>query len=101
MYRREVDGQVAEFGTTGYTMNHVFVLYDRVTESVWYPLNDGTLDAVSGPEKGRQIPLLAEPGKMRLSAWQKLHPDTKVLLPTPHSKTVRDLQRQDLTASSR
>ena len=93
MYRREVDGKVAEFGTTGYTKNHLFVLYDRVTDSVWYPLHRGTLDAVSGPAKGTRIKLLAEPRKMKLSEWMKKHPDSKVLLPSPHSKTVTQLRR--------
>jgi hypothetical protein len=44
-----IDGERVEFGTTGYTMGNVFVLYDRASDSVWYPLNDNSCDAVSGP----------------------------------------------------
>ena len=98
MYSREIDGQKAEFGTSGYTMNNVFVLYDRLTDSVWYPLGDGTMDAVSGQRKGTSIPILAEPAPMRLGRWLKDHPDSKVLLPRPHSKTVRDLRTEEAPA---
>lgn len=81
VYGRKIDGKEVTFGTTGYTMNHVFVLYDRATDSVWYPLTDGTMDAVSGPNKGKQIPFLDKPVLMQLADWKKLHPDTLVLLP--------------------
>ena len=79
------------FGTSGYTMDSVFVLYDRLTDSVWYPLGEGTMDAVAGQWKGTSIPLLDEPSPQPLGDWMKLHPDSKVLLPTPHSKTVHQL----------
>jgi hypothetical protein len=78
---REIDGRTAEFGTTGYTMNNVFVLYDRSTGSVWYPLTDESFDAVAGPVKGAQIEFVAKPDKMPLRDWVAAHPDTLVLLP--------------------
>ena len=74
-------------------MDSVFVLYDRQTESVWYPLSRGNMNAVSGPRKGDTIPILAEPGVVTLGKWFKMHPDSKVLLPTPQSKTVHDINR--------
>lgn len=82
-----------KFGTSGYTMDNVFVLYDRLTDSVWYPLGNGTMDAVAGVLKGTSIPLLAEPSPVRLEDWLKVHPDSKVLLPEPFSKTVHDIAR--------
>ena len=66
-------------------MNNVFVLYDRNTDSVWYPLTDKSFDAVSGPNKGKSLPFIEEPEVMRLHAWTKLHPDTLVLLEPPPS----------------
>ena len=88
VYSREIEGERIEFGTSGFTMDNVFVLYDRQSESVWYPLTDATMDAVSGTRKGTSIPFLAEPNPVPLSDWLKNHPNTKVLLPTPFSRTV-------------
>ena len=78
---REIEGEEVEFGTSGYTMNNVFVLYDRKTDSVWYPLSDKTIDAVAGEAKGTSIDFIIKPEVMRLREWKNLHPDTEVLLP--------------------
>lgn len=91
VYSRELDGQEMKFGTSGYTMDRVFVLYDRLTDSVWYPLGEGTMDAVAGELKGTAIPLLAEPTPLPLEDWLEQHPDSKVLLPTPYSRTVHQI----------
>ena len=73
-----IDGERVEFGTTGYTMGNVFVLYDRTSDSVWYPLNENSFDAVSGPFKGKTLPFLEEPPVMRLHEWAAMHPDTAI-----------------------
>ena len=80
---RTIDGEVYSFGTSGYTMNNVFVLYDRNTDSVWYPLSDDTFDAVSGPDKGKTLNFIAKPEVMRLHEWAARHPETLVLIPPP------------------
>jgi hypothetical protein len=80
VYGREVDGQATTFGTTGYTYNNVFVLYDRTTESVWYPLSEGAIDAIGGRKRGDRIEVLDEPQVVTLEEWRRQHPDTKVLL---------------------
>jgi len=58
------------------------VLYDRLTESVWYPLGENALDAISGPKKGSKIPFIEKPPRMPLGKWRELHPETLVLRPT-------------------
>jgi len=63
-------------------MDHVFVLYDRATQSVWYPGDDQTLQAVGGLRKGASIPFLDEPAPVTLAAWLEQHPDSTVLLPS-------------------
>ena len=63
-------------------MDNVFVLYDRATQSVWYPGEDGTLQAVGGIRRGTSIPFLDEPAPVTLAAWLKLHPESTVLLPS-------------------
>lgn len=71
-----------EFGTSGYTMDHVFVLYDRASNSVWYPGDEMNLVAVAGQRKGASIPFLDEPAPIALREWLEQHPDSTVLLPT-------------------
>ena len=82
MCTRELDGRPVEFGTTGYTMEHVFVLYDRTSDSVWYPLDDRALTAVSGQRSGEEIPILEEPAPLPLGEWLAAHPDSRILLPS-------------------
>jgi len=79
---REINGQRTQFGTSGYTMEHVFVLYDRATQSVWYPGEDQTLQAVGGIRKGTSIPFLDEPAPVTLAEWLEQHPESTVLLPS-------------------
>lgn len=69
-----------EFGTTGYTRDRVFVLYDRNSDSVWHPLSDGSLDAISGAKKGQSIPFVAKPDPMPLRQWLENHPKSLILL---------------------
>jgi hypothetical protein len=71
---------VDEFGTSGYVYRNTFVLYDRRTESLWYPLDDEKWTAISGPRQGETIPFIDEPRPMPLGEWVEKHPDTVVLL---------------------
>lgn len=63
-------------------MGHVFVLYDRATQSVWYPGEDHTLQAVGGIRKGTSVPFLDEPAPVTLAKWLEQHPESMVLLPS-------------------
>ena len=82
MCTREIDRRTVEFGTTGYTMDNTFLLYDRETESVWYPLGDGTLDAVSGERHGTSLDFLAKPDPVALGAFLDEHHGARILLPS-------------------
>lgn len=81
VYGREIDGKEVTFGTTGYTMDYVFVLYDRTVESLWYPTDEEHLESISGPKKGTRIEFLEKPKPTPLRHWREAHPTTKVLLP--------------------
>lgn len=81
VYGREIDGKESTFGTTGYTMNDTFVLYDRATDSVWYPSSKDALEATSGASRGFHLPFLDKPVPMPLADWVAQHPETTVLLP--------------------
>lgn len=80
VYGRELNGKVTTFGTTGYTYNNTFVLYDRQTESIWYPLGESAFDAISGQHRGQKLPFMAKPPIMSLGQWREQYPDTTVLL---------------------
>ncbi len=71
-------------------MDDVFVLYDRATNSVWYP-DEAALQAVGGAHKGKSIPFLDEPEPVKLADWLRELPDSTVLLPT--EEDVREWNR--------
>jgi len=75
-----VNGHVTTFGTTGYTYEETFVLYDRLTRSLWYPSRWDSFAATSGRLRGQAIPILEHPSIMSLADWTSQHPDTLVLL---------------------
>jgi hypothetical protein len=76
-------------------MFNTFVLFDRESDSIWYPGDGKALEAVSGVRKGDSIPVAAESPVMPLNEWLESHPDSKILLPTPYSKTVHDLKKEE------
>ena len=78
---RELNGREIEFGTAGYTYENVFVLYDRESDSVWYP-GPSTLEAVGGERLGDKIPFIQEPSPIALEEWLKQQPTSTVLLPS-------------------
>lgn len=80
VHGRQNRASVDEFGVSGYVYKDVFLIFDRKTESLWYPLDDTKWTAVSGPRKGETIPFIAEPPVVRLGEWQDKHPNTVVLL---------------------
>ncbi len=80
VHGRENDGEVFEFGVSGYVYRNTFLLYDRPTQSLWYPLDDEKWTAISGPRLGETIPFVDEPGVLPLSEWLALHPTSTVLL---------------------
>lgn len=80
VHGREKDGRVDEFGVSGYVYKNIFLIYDRRTESLWYPLDDHQWTAVSGIRKGETLPFIQEPSITPLGEWRGKHPDTTVLL---------------------
>ncbi len=80
VHGRRKNGQLDRFGVSGYVYKDVFVIFDRKTESLWYPLDHTQWTAVSGPRKGETIPFIAEPPVITLGEWRRKHPGTVVLL---------------------
>ena len=74
-FRRELDGEAVEFGTTGMLRNSDLVMYDRKTESWWQQI---TAEAVVGELTGERLEVLPS----QILPWaefQRLHPDASVL----------------------
>ena len=80
VHGRDHAGEIDTFGVSGYVHKNVFLMFDRKTESLWYPLDDTQWTAISGKRKGETIPFISEPGVIRLGDWLKKYPDSKVLL---------------------
>ena len=80
VHGRTKDGKIDEFGVSGYVYKNVFIIFDRRTESLWYPLDDMKWTAISGKRKGETIAITDEPGLVPLGEWRKKHPNTRVLL---------------------
>ncbi|MFB6311834.1 MAG: DUF3179 domain-containing protein [Salinirussus sp.] len=89
---RRVNGEVTNFGVSGYLWQSDLVMYDALTDSLWSQILG---KAVRGPKTGTSLSLL--PSQLtRLRTWRESYPDTEVMLPPPESKTVTgDVARYD------
>ncbi|NBC16180.1 MAG: DUF3179 domain-containing protein, partial [Bacteroidetes bacterium] len=88
VYDRRIDGRVHTFALSGYTYYDPevwdgmdgFVLWDRETESLWWPLIG---KAVSGPMLHTPLPVYDEDRWTQTTwgAWKAQHPEAQVLEP--------------------
>ena len=75
----ELDGRALTLAPSGWTYRQTFVLYDKETESLWYPFPNGKgLTGITGEYKGRFLPELAST-TAAWKDWHREHPDTKFL----------------------
>lgn len=87
VFKRLVDGQLLDFGTTGKLKDSNLIMYDRQTESWWQQF---TGEAIVGELTGKTLELVPA----RLESWadfKRAHPDGKVLV--PNDKNMRDYGR--------
>lgn len=81
-YERKVDGRALTFVASGWTYHngdhHTFVLYDRQTDSLWFPFSgDAYFTAVAGPLEGNRLNEIEPMERTRFSDWHEKHPKTK------------------------
>jgi len=79
VYSLEIDGNILNLSTSGWTYKSTFVLFDYETESIWYHLQgtDG-LTCISGFYK--DIFLKSYPAlKTRWNKWKELYPQTVIM----------------------
>jgi Protein of unknown function (DUF3179) len=94
-FRREIEGEPVEFGTTGMLRNSDLVMYDRKTESWWQQI---TAEAVVGELTGERLDVLPS----QILAWdefQRMHPEGAVL--SRDTGFERDYGRNPYTAYDR
>jgi len=79
IYDLESEGSRFRLGTSGYLLDGKVLLYDRETESLWVE-RDRSLDAISGPRKGKQLPLVDRPATVAWSTWKTNHPRSRLVV---------------------
>jgi hypothetical protein len=77
VYSRQIDGQVLTIVPSGWTYNDTFVLYDRETETLWYPYRKG-LKGIQGKHFNRWLPKMSSDDTI-WEKWIKKHPGSKIL----------------------
>ena len=91
VFKRTVDGQILEFGTTGKLKDSNLIMYDRTTESWWQQF---TGEAIVGEMTGAKLDLLPA----RLQSWSEFvaeNPNGQVLV--PNNERMRDYGRNPYT----
>ncbi len=88
VYDRRLDGETLSMGSSGYCYEGSFVLYDRGTDSLWYPQPEG-LTAIAGPLAGKVLPLMKDQlERMSWGQWQRRHPQTRVVVGGDRSRGI-------------
>ena len=77
MYSRKIDGKSLTLVPSGWTYENTFVLYDRETETLWYPYPKG-LKGIQGKHFERWLPKLSSKDTS-WQKWFKKHPKSKIL----------------------
>jgi hypothetical protein len=77
VYSRKIDGKILTIVPSGWTYNNTFVLYDRETETLWYPYRKG-LKGIQGTYFEKWLPKLPSEDTV-WKKWKIKHPDSKVL----------------------
>jgi len=77
VYSREIDGRTLTLVPSGWTYERTFVLYDRETNSLWYPYPEG-LKGIQGVYFERWLPKIAS-DDTPWREWQAKHPQSKIM----------------------
>jgi hypothetical protein len=77
VYGRQLDGKTLTLVPSGWTYKSTFVLYDRETETLWYPYDKGLM-GIQGKHFKRWLPKIPSEDT-RWENWSKEHPNSAVL----------------------
>ena len=76
MYSRQIDGRNLTLAPSGWTYKDTFVLYDKETDSLWYP-NEKGLMGIQGHYFKRVLPEIKSEDT-NLGQWVDKHPQTRL-----------------------
>jgi hypothetical protein len=77
VYSREIDGKTLSLAPSGWTYKRTFVLYDKETETLWYPKKGGLM-GIQGVYFKRVLPKMKSKDT-HWAKWKKKHPLTKLM----------------------
>jgi hypothetical protein len=77
VYSRRIDDQILTIVPSGWTYKNTFVLYDRETETLWYPYRKG-LKGIQGKYFKRWLPKIPSEDTL-WKKWIKKNPESKIL----------------------
>ena len=77
VYGREIDGQQLTLVPSGWTYRNTFVLYDKESETLWYPFEEGLM-GIQGKYFKRWLEELPSEDTT-WAKWQTKHPASKIL----------------------
>jgi hypothetical protein len=77
VYSRRIDGVTLTLAPSGWTYEKTFVLYDKESDTLWYPHEEG-LKGIQGKYFGRTLPKIASEDT-RWGNWVAEYPNSKIL----------------------
>lgn len=77
MYSRQLEGRTLTIAPSGWTYDYTFVLYDRETGSLWYPVRGG-LQAIQGEYFGKLLPEVPS-ADTSWQRWYAENPASRIL----------------------
>ena len=77
VYSRQIDGRTLTLVPSGWTYKSTFVLYDRETDTLWYPYKKGLM-GIQGKYFKRWLPEIPS-DDTQWKNWVKKHPGSKIL----------------------
>ncbi len=77
VYSRRIDNRTLTLAPSGWTYRNTFVLYDKETETLWYPYAKGLM-GIQGFYFKRWLPLV-ESADTQWEQWRVKHPESAVL----------------------
>jgi len=77
VYSREINGRTLTLAPSGWTYKNTFVLYDKETQSLWYPYRKG-LKSIQGIYFKHWLPRLKSEDT-QWKQWKNKNPESKII----------------------
>jgi len=86
VYSREIDGKTLTLAPSGWTYGEnsstsLFVLYDKETESLWFPFKGSALTGIGGTHKDKKLAEITSVKITTWFSWKSSHQSSGYLVP--------------------